>query len=39
MMIVDANATMIGVIHPIDTDHTTDAIRKNEMKLVMVIAS
>lgn len=39
MMIVDANARIIGVVQPIDTEHTTDAIRKNEMKLFMVIAS
>ena len=39
MMIMDARKTMIGVIQPMDIDQTTDAIIKNVMQLVMVMAS
>jgi hypothetical protein len=39
MIIMDARKTMIGVIQPMDIDQTTDAIIKNVMQLVMVMAS
>ena len=39
MIIMDARKTMIGVIQPMDIDQTTDAIMKNVIQLVMVMAS